>query len=363
MANVSLHNVTKRYDDGTVAVRDVSFDLPDGEFLVIVGPSGCGKSTTLRMIAGLETISEGEISIGDRVVNDVHPKDRDIAMVFQNYALYPHMTVRENLEFALKMRKTEKEELRRRITDVARLLELEPLLDRKPKALSGGQRQRVALGRAIVRNPKLFLFDEPLSNLDAKLRTQTRAELQKLHHELFATSIYVTHDQVEAMTMADRIVVMNGGEVQQIAPPLDLYNAPVNRFVAGFIGTPGMNILDGALRRSADGVAFVENGPGGVRLPLEGIPAEMDRATAIGIRPEHLLITSESDPLGFPSVVQIVETLGNQTFVHFPTEKGLGVASIHPDHPLRYSDTIFLRVASDRAHFFDGDGRRIIRQS
>jgi len=353
MANVSLRNVTKRYDDGTIAVKEVSFELPDGEFLVIVGPSGCGKSTTLRMIAGLEMITDGEIRIGDRVVNHVHPKDRDIAMVFQNYALYPHMTVRQNLEFALKMRKTPKGEIERRIGDAARMLELEPLLDRKPKALSGGQRQRVAVGRAIVRNPKVFLFDEPLSNLDAKLRTQTRAQLQKLHHELGATSIYVTHDQVEAMTMADKIVVMDRGEVQQIAAPLELYNSPANRFVAGFIGTPGMNFLEGVLDRSGPTVRFVERGERGISLPLENIPPELDRAVTLGVRPEHLLLTDSSDPLGFETTVEVVETLGNQTYIHIHAATGFAVAAVHPDSHLDYGDRIYLRAASSRVHFFD----------
>jgi multiple sugar transport system ATP-binding protein len=359
MANVSLKNVSKRYDDGTIAVKNVSFDLPDGGFLVIVGPSGCGKSTTLRMIAGLEMISEGEISIGERVVNAIHPKDRDIAMVFQNYALYPHMTVRQNLEFALKMRNASKQEINQRIAETARMLELEGLLDRKPKALSGGQRQRVAVGRAIVRNPKVFLFDEPLSNLDAKLRTQTRAQLQKLHHDLKATSIYVTHDQVEAMTMADKIVVMERGEVQQIAAPLELYNRPVNRFVAGFIGTPAMNFFDGRIERTSKGICFVEQGARGVSLPLENIAAEFDRATIMGVRPEHLLLTDASDPLAFETIVEVVETLGNQTFVHFLTAHGLAIASVHADYRPSYGDRIYLRVASDRAHFFDGTGHRI----
>jgi multiple sugar transport system ATP-binding protein len=359
MANVSLSNVTKRFDDGTVAVDNVSFDLPDGEFLVIVGPSGCGKSTTLRMIAGLESISSGEIRIGDRLVNNVHPKDRDIAMVFQNYALYPHMSVRGNLEFALKMRKMPRADIGRRVAEVARMLELDSLLDRKPKALSGGQRQRVALGRAIVRNPKVFLFDEPLSNLDAKLRTQTRAELQRLHHDLHTTSIYVTHDQVEAMTMADKIVVMDRGKVQQIAPPLELYNRPANRFVAGFIGTPGMNFFEGALERTNGAVRFVEKGAQGAVIPLEGAPAAADRATLIGIRPEHLVMTDAADPLGFAAVVKVTETLGNQTFIHFPAGEGLGVAAVHPDHQLRYDEQLYLRAVASRVHFFAADGRRI----
>ncbi len=359
MAHVSLKNVTKRFDDGTVAVDKVSFELPDGEFLVIVGPSGCGKSTTLRMIAGLETITEGTISIGDREVNNVHPKDRDIAMVFQNYALYPHMTVRQNLEFALRMRKMPKEEIAARVGTAARMLELEELLERRPKALSGGQRQRVALGRAIVRNPKVFLFDEPLSNLDAKLRTQTRAQLQKLHHELRATSIYVTHDQVEAMTMADKIVVMERGEVQQIAAPLELYNNPVNRFVAGFIGTPAMNFFDGRIQTLEHGAVLRETGPAALTIPLGTTAQAMQNATAIGVRPEHLLLTDPSDPLAFEVTVEVVETLGSQTFVHFPSARGLAVASIHPDHPLRYGDKLYLRVAHERAHYFEADGRTI----
>ncbi len=361
MAHVSLRNVTKRYDDGTVAVNGVSFELPDGEFLVIVGPSGCGKSTTLRMIAGLEMISDGEVRIGDTVVNHIHPKDRDIAMVFQNYALYPHMTVRENLEFALKMRKTPKGEVQQRITDTARMLELETLLDRKPKALSGGQRQRVAVGRAIVRNPKVFLFDEPLSNLDAKLRTQTRAQLQKLHHELKATTIYVTHDQVEAMTMADKIVVMDRGEVQQIAPPLELYNRPANRFVAGFIGTPAMNFLEGGIRRTEGGLSFHETGQSGLRLPLQDIPPSFDSATTLGVRPEHLFLSDPSDPLSFPTTVEVVETLGNQTYIYFAAGSGLAIAAVHPDSRLAYGDRIHLRAASDRLHFFDAAGTRLSR--
>lgn len=361
MADVTLKNVWKRFDDGTVAVRDVSFDLPDGSFLVIVGPSGCGKTTTLRMIAGLETVTEGEIGIGGRPVNNVHPKDRDIAMVFQNYALYPHMTVRQNLEFALKMRKTAKEECARRVAETARMLELEGLLERKPKQLSGGQRQRVALGRAIVRNPKVFLFDEPLSNLDAKLRTQTRAELQRLHHELKATSIYVTHDQVEAMTMADIIVVMNGGEVQQIAPPMELYRRPANRFVAGFMGTVGMNFFHGRGVEENGIARFVENGTtGAVAIPLgEALPEQGQRAGTIGIRPEHFVVTDASDPLGFPATVKVIETLGSQTLIHFPSANGLSIASVHPDTHPAYGDTIYLRPLADRIHYFDEQDRTI----
>ncbi len=362
MSHVALRNVTKTYDDGTLAVESASFDVEDGEFLVIVGPSGCGKSTTLRMIAGLESISDGEISIGDRVVNQVHPKDRDIAMVFQNYALYPHMTVRENLAFALKMRKMPRYEIQKRVDEVARMLELEDLLDRKPKALSGGQRQRVAVGRAIVRNPSVFLFDEPLSNLDAKLRTQTRAELQKLHRDLHATSIYVTHDQVEAMTMADRIVVMHQGRVQQVAPPLDLYHRPVNRFVAGFIGTPSMNMFDGELVQSdrwENGIDFVEAGEAGIRIPLGPIARPTGNPVAIGVRPEHFLPADQSDPLSFRITVEMVETLGNQTLLHFKSAGGLAIASVSPDTTASFGDELSMRVQTDRAHFFDADGNRL----
>ena len=359
MAQVTLNNVTKQFDDGTVAVNSVSFDLPDGKFLVIVGPSGCGKSTTLRMIAGLETATSGEIAIGGRVVNNVHPKDRDIAMVFQNYALYPHMTVRQNMEFALKMRKVAKDERQRRVMEVARMLELEPLLERKPKALSGGQRQRVALGRAIVRNPKVFLFDEPLSNLDAKLRSQTRAELQKLHHQLNATSIYVTHDQVEAMTMADQIVVMDRGEVQQIASPLELYNNPANRFVAGFIGTPAMNFFEGEAKTEGEKTWFVQKGEQGARIPLEQRNPATLPATTLGIRPEHFLLTESGDPFGFPVAVNVVETLGNQTLIHFPTGGGMAIAAVSPDCHIRYGDQVWLRVQSDRVHPFAETGQRL----
>jgi len=360
MASVSLSHVVKRFDDGTTAVDDVSFTIADGTFLVIVGPSGCGKSTTLRMIAGLETITDGEIAIDGRVVNDVHPKDRDIAMVFQNYALYPHMTVRDNLAFALKMRDVSREEIVRRVAEAARMLELEPLLDRKPRALSGGQRQRVALGRAIVRNPRVFLFDEPLSNLDARLRTQTRAELQRLHHTLRATSIYVTHDQTEAMTMADVIVVMNDGRVQQIASPMELYNNPTNRFVAGFIGTPAMNLFDGVIEaRDGGTAAFRQAGTNGVTLPLAGLPPGWEETRAVGVRPEHFEVTTADDPLALHARAEVIETLGHQTLVYFPTASGVAAASIDPSRHVVYGDLIPLRVAPDRLYLFDGGGERI----
>src|ERR1035437_3835268 len=256
MAEVTLKNISKVYDGGKPAVKDVNIEIKDKEFVVLVGPSGCGKSTTLRMIAGLEEITSGEIFIDGKKVNDVSPKDRDIAMVFQNYALYPHMTVFDNMAFGLKLRKFPKQEIKTRVTDAAKILGLEDFLQRKPKALSGGQRQRVAVGRAIVRKPKVFLFDEPLSNLDAKMRVQMRAEISKLHVRLEATMIYVTHDQVEAMTMGDRIVVMKDGIILQVATPLDLYENPANLFVAGFIGTPPMNLFEGVIRRAAEGWIF-----------------------------------------------------------------------------------------------------------
>ena len=300
MANVEFSGVRKVYDNGFVAVHDATFTIDDGEFVVLVGPSGCGKSTTLRMVAGLESISDGTLQIGEEVVNQVAPKDRDIAMVFQNYALYPHMTVRENMGFGLKLRKFKKQDIQDRVEQAADVLGIRDILDRKPKQLSGGQRQRVAVGRAIVRKPRVFLFDEPLSNLDAKLRVQMRTEISKLHRQLRATMIYVTHDQVEAMTMGDRIVVMKDGHIQQIAPPLELYNEPANRFVAGFIGSPAMNFFDGSLQEEK-GLLFREAG-GGFTISLD--PAKLphlkpyaNKKVTLGIRPEDIRVhTGESSP-------------------------------------------------------------------
>ena len=295
MASVSLRNVRKVYPGGAVGVDGVDLEIRDGEFVVLVGPSGCGKSTTLRMIAGLEEISSGEIEIGGRVVNEVLPKDRDIAMVFQNYALYPHMTVRDNMAFALKLRHVPGDEIARRVDAAAETLGLKPYLDRLPKALSGGQRQRVAVGRAIVREPAVFLFDEPLSNLDAKMRVEMRAEIVRLHHALGATMIYVTHDQTEAMTMGDRIVVMNAGRIQQVAAPMEIYDRPANTFVASFIGTPPMNLFP---------------------------PGVYDLARTVGIRPEHVRVAREDDasaasaPGAQHATADIVETLGSETIVH-----------------------------------------------
>src|SRR5690554_2489933 len=290
MASVTLKNITKVYDGNVTAVSDFNLDIADKEFIVLVGPSGCGKSTTLRMVAGLEEITVGELYIGDKLMNDVAPKDRDIAMVFQNYALYPHMTVFDNMAFGLKLRKFPKDEIKRRVSEAAKILEIEHLLDRKPKALSGGQRQRVALGRAIVRDPKVFLMDEPLSNLDAKLRVQMRVEITKLHHRLQTTIIYVTHDQVEAMTMGDRIVVMRDGVIQQVGKPLDIYDKPANIFVAGFIGTPPMNFLEGVLKEENDRL-YVDLETFKVYVPegkFKTAKMYVDKEIILGIRPEDI---------------------------------------------------------------------------
>src|SRR5512145_1779900 len=282
MADVSIRQLNKKYDNGFHAVKDVNLEVRDQEFVVLVGPSGCGKTTTLRMVAGLESITSGEIAIGDTVVNNLPPMDRDIAMVFQNYALYPHMSVFHNMAFGLKMRKFEKAEINKRVRDAAAILGIEELLDRKPRQLSGGQRQRVALGRAIVRHPQVFLFDEPLSNLDAKLRVAMRTEIKELHQRLATTTVYVTHDQIEAMTMADKIVVMHDGIVEQMGTPLELYDSPANQFVAGFIGSPAMNFLKGKVK--SNGSAGFE-GPNGVKLPLMTAPANSEGQPAVyGVR-------------------------------------------------------------------------------
>ena len=360
MASVGLQEISKVYPGGVEAVRGVSLEVADGEFVVLVGPSGCGKSTTLRMIAGLEDPTGGEISIGDRVVNDVPPKDRDIAMVFQNYALYPHMTVYKNLAFGLKLRRHPKKEIDDRVREAARVLEIEELLDRRPKALSGGQRQRVALGRAIVRDPQVFLFDEPLSNLDATLRVQMRGEIAKLHSRLETTMIYVTHDQVEAMTMGDRIVVMLDGVVQQVATPSELYSRPVNRFVAGFIGSPPMNFLTGAL---AD-----ENGA--LKFRVEGESAALDvddghkkklagfsgKDLVLGIRPEDILENAAQTSVAGRSLsatVEMVEPLGAETYLYLGVSgqsiTGRVQASVLP--ALNASHVVDLNMA--KAHYFD----------
>src|SRR3982750_125279 len=346
MAEVSLHKLNKKFDL-TDVVKDVDLQIRDKEFMVFVGPSGCGKTTTLRMIAGLEAITDGEIRIDDRVVNEVPPMDRDIAMVFQNYALYPHMSVASNLAFGLKMRKFEKSEIEKRIKNAASILGIESLLQRKPRQLSCGQRQRVALGRAIVRDPKVFLFDEPLSNLDAKLRVQMRVELKKLHERLAVTSVYVTHDQVEAMTLGDRVVVMKDGLVQQVGEPLELYNKPANRFVAGFIGSPAMNFAavtvterDGALRLSNEGLDIAAPPHAADRLR-----ACLGREVTLGIRPEDLRIATAADPadFAFDALVEVGEKLGSEILLDLKVGRGAMVAAVEPTVRAVYGDR--LRIA------------------
>jgi multiple sugar transport system ATP-binding protein len=348
MAEVTLEEVTKVFGEDVVAVDKMNLDIPDGEFVVFVGPSGCGKSTALRMIAGLEDISAGKVFIGDQVVNDLPPRERDIAMVFQNYALYPHMNVRENMGFALKLRKMDKSEISRRVDEAARILSIERFLDRKPKALSGGQRQRVALGRAIVREPKAFLMDEPLSNLDAKLRVQMRTEIAKLHNRIGTTTIYVTHDQTEAMTMADRIVVLKDGEVQQVASPQQMYDHPDNVFVAGFIGSPAMNFLRARLEKENGGYAVTF---GNTRMPLSREVMEEVKERrgqdlgehvgeiVLGIRPEHMedAQTEAAEALGGAEgsscvdvEAQVIESMGSEKYVYFepPTEQTVHLSSV-----------------------------------
>ena len=356
MASVTLENISKIYPDDVYAVRDVNLQIRDGEFLVLVGPSGCGKSTTLRMIAGLETISEGTLKIGDRIVNDVHPRDRDIAMVFQNYALYPHMTVEQNMSFALKMRKTPKPEIRERVAWAAELLGLESLLKRKPKALSGGQRQRVALGRAIVRKPAVFLFDEPLSNLDAKLRVETRAEIKRLHRQLGTTTIYVTHDQEEAMTLGDRVVVMCDGLERQSDSPLEIYQRPADRFVASFLGMPPMNFFDGHLEQHDQQLWFASDD---VRLrlddaPLEWLAGESRRPIVAGIRPENFELGEPSDDChSIAATIQVTEPLGSTMDVYLETTAGnrlvCRVAAAH----LAEGQPVAVKVAPSSIHLFE----------
>ena len=317
MAEVTLKNLMKRYGDAPPTVKGVSLTVKDGEFLVLVGPSGCGKSTTLRMIAGLEEITEGELFIGQKRMNEVHPKDRDIAMVFQSYALYPHMSVRDNMAFGLKMRGMPKPEIDSRVDEAAKMLDLSLLLERKPKALSGGQRQRVAMGRAIVRRAPVFLFDEPLSNLDAKLRVQMRAEIARIHKRLKPTIVYVTHDQTEAMTLADRIAVLHAGYLQQLATPLELYERPANRFVAGFIGSPSMNFADGTAENGSV-AAF------GARIPLPQRLASFEGSCVAGARPEHFCETPGEGKVAVPLSVELVEPLGSETYLTGTTDDGRG---------------------------------------
>jgi multiple sugar transport system ATP-binding protein len=363
MANVELKSITKVYEGNVLAVKNVNFVVQDKEFVVLVGPSGCGKTTTLRMVAGLEDITSGELYIDGKLVNDVPPKDRDIAMVFQNYALYPHMTVYDNMAFGLKIRKFPKAEIKTRVDEAARILDIEELLDRKPKALSGGQRQRVAVGRAIVRQPKVFLFDEPLSNLDAKLRVQMRAEISGLHNRLQATMIYVTHDQVEAMTMGDKIVVMRDGIIHQIGDPLTLYNHPVNRFVAGFIGSPPMNFM--AVKVSEEGGRITID-EGNFKIVVEGKRAEQIRSyvgkeVIFGIRPEDLTYKMDAaQDLAIPSTVQIVEPLGAEINLFIDTGSHVLVARTPPTIHFKVGDAARFVPEWERVAFFDMESEQTL---
>ena len=358
MAEITLNDVKKRYGE-TQVIHGVDLAIQDGEFIVIVGPSGCGKSTLLRMIAGLEQISDGDVSIGGRVVNDLEPKDRDIAMVFQNYALYPHMSVFNNMAYGLKIRGIESAEIRRRVEEAANLLELQGLLERQPRQLSGGQRQRVAMGRAIVREPSVFLFDEPLSNLDAKLRVQMRIEIKRLQARLGITSVYVTHDQVEAMTLGHRLLVLSGGYVEQLGTPIELYQRPASLFVAGFIGSPSMNFLDGEIGDSGDRVDL----PGGESLSLGamGHQGSAGRPVTLGVRPEHMTVVSDGSDVAHLTV-DLVEKLGADTLVHGrfgagSTDLTLRLSGIQDPAP---GQTLPLSVRPDDIHLFDKDsGKRI----
>ncbi len=368
MASVKLKNIYKRYPGGVTAVNDFNMEIEDKEFIILVGPSGCGKTTTLRMIAGLEDISEGEMYIGDKLVNDVAPKDRDIAMVFQNYALYPHMTVFDNMAFGLKLRKIPKDEIKRRVHEAAKILDIEHLLDRRPRALSGGQRQRVALGRAIVREPKVFLMDEPLSNLDAKLRVQMRTEINKLHQKLQTTFIYVTHDQTEALTMGTRIVVMKDGYVQQINTPQALYERPCNMFVAGFIGSPQMNFINARVERRGDEIHLLF-GKHDIKLP-EGKAKKLDgtdyigKEVIMGIRPESVhdepaFLEQMSDSV-VDAKVELVENLGSETYLYLVIDEVDFTARVNPRTKARAGDSIKVAFDTNRIHLFDKETEKTI---
>ena len=368
MASLSLKNVCKVYPNGFVAVKDFNLDVADKEFIIFVGPSGCGKSTTLRMIAGLEEISSGELWIGDKLVNDVEPKDRDIAMVFQNYALYPHMTVYDNMSFGLKLRKVPKPEIDKLVHEAAKILGIEQLLDRKPKALSGGQRQRVAMGRAIVRNPKVFLMDEPLSNLDAKLRVQMRIEIQKIHQRLETTIIYVTHDQTEAMTLGTRIVVLKDGIIQQVDTPQNLYDKPCNVFVAGFMGSPQMNLINAKVVQSGEDVVLMFGG-NTVKLP-EGKAQKLieagyvDTTVIMGIRPEDLndseVIINANPDCVIEATIRVYEVLGAEVFLYFDIDEVNCTARVNPRTTARPGDTIKLGIDMTKLHIFDKDTEQVI---
>ncbi len=360
MASISLKQIQKVYPGDVIAVKDFNLEIEDKEFVVLVGPSGCGKSTTLRMIAGLEDISQGELYIGERLVNDVPPKDRDIAMVFQNYALYPHMTVYKNMAFGLELRKTPKEEIDRRVREAARVLDIEHLLDRKPKALSGGQRQRVALGRAMVRNPAVFLLDEPLSNLDAKLRASMRTELIKLHQRLGTTFVYVTHDQTEAMTMGDRIVVMKDGLIQQVDTPQNLYENPCNMFVAGFIGTPQMNFIDGTLQKNGDAY-FIEIGSDKLNIAPDKVNEKMagyvGETVKMGIRPEDLrddeAFLAENSQSVITTTVEVSELMGSEVYLYLNYGGRQLTARVAANTTSKTGNEVKIGVETRKIHLFD----------
>ncbi len=363
MSEVVLKNVNKMYGN-VQAVKDVDLHIKDKEFMVFVGPSGCGKTTTLRMIAGLEEITSGDIYIGSQLVNELPPMDRDIAMVFQNYALYPHKSVYDNMAFGLQMRKFPKPEIDKRVRDAADILGIEMLLDRKPRQLSGGQRQRVALGRAIVRHPQLFLFDEPLSNLDAKLRVQMRVELKRLHERLETTAVYVTHDQVEAMTLGDRVVVMKDGLVQQVGEPLELYNHPKNRFVAGFIGSPAMNFVEVSIA-DANGGLWANNDTFQIKVPpakLAALRAQVGKQVTLGIRPEALQIADGSTPVesSFDASVEVIEPLGSEILLNVRCGMNDMVARVDPSIRVKLHEKIRFALDPNRLQFFDNDNERAL---
>ncbi len=359
MARVALRNLQKEFG-GVVAVSDLNLTIEDGEFVTLLGPSGCGKSTTLSCIAGLEDPTGGEIVFDDRVVNDLTPRNRDIAMVFQDYALYPHMTVYDNMAFGLELRKTPKQEIKSSVSRVAEFLGLSPMLDRRPGQLSGGQRQRVALGRAIVRNPSVFLMDEPLSNLDAALRVSTRSEIKKLQQELGTTTIFVTHDQEEAMVLSDRIAIMKGGKLQQFATPTEVYGNPVNIFVAGFIGSPKMNLVPGSLRAGDGGAEFV-SGDGGVRVPAAGLAPRGDAGVTLGIRPEHVRLSRDGAGV-MKGTVTLVEPVGAVTYVNIDLTPELSLkVSTDPADDFRDGETASVSFVPNRILFFDTDSGERVR--
>ena len=360
MAEVILENIWKIYDGNVAAVKNVSLEIKNREFMVLVGPSGCGKSTTLRMVAGLEEISKGVIRIGNRVINDVPPKDRDIAMVFQNYALYPHMTVYDNMAFGLKLRKFRKEDINKRVMEASKILGIEDYLERRPKQLSGGQRQRVAVGRAIVRKPEAFLFDEPLSNLDAKMRVQMRTEISKLHTQLETTMIYVTHDQIEAMTMGDRICVMKDGIIQQVAEPIALYDSPANKFVAGFIGTPPMNFFEGIVL-NRDGKLYFQEDTFEVLLPEEWrarTEQYVNQKVTFGVRPENIGSEQAESAADMPRIkarVEVIEPMGSESYVYLNTGAHSFIAKVEPHRKVEVGDEVCFALYLPKTHMFDGE--------